>query len=88
MKEVCSCGAKFEIQRDGTTTWTEEGFKRILEVMKDWRENHRHDMPAPEPEVEEPPFIHESAGAAVERSWAPESEARPTVLLGFQRNSV
>lgn len=91
MKERCSCGAKFEIQRGGSTTWTDEGFKRILETLKDWRENHRHDMPAPEAtqdEHTEAPHIFESAGASVERSYLEHDWDRPLVTVGFRRNEV
>lgn len=85
MKEVCACGASFKYDRAGAAL-ADDRLERAYEMLKDWRENHRHEMPPTELLGEEtPPEIFESQGSAMERAWAPESESRPTVQLGFQR---
>lgn len=65
MKEVCSCGAKFEFQRpDGP--WNAESMEKVYGWLVDWRTSHRHDMPE---EALEPPLIHESVSHH-ERAYA------------------
>lgn len=79
MREVCSCTASLEIL--DVTLWSTEA---LLEAMKDWRENHRHEMPAAEPD--EAPLIHES-GSSHER-LGDEFPIQERALVGFQRNEV
>ncbi|WP_406245811.1 hypothetical protein ACI7YT_12275 [Microbacterium sp. M] len=82
MREKCSCGAKFKIVQ--RTPWTTDGFERALEAVKDWRANHRHEMPAAEPE--ELPLIHES-GSSHERLGSYLSTEND-IPFGFTRNEV
>lgn len=81
--ETCSCSASISVPVESASY-----YQRAANIVSEWRKEHRHEFPPAEPAFAEPPFIHESQGAAVERSWAPESDARPTVSLGFQRNEV
>jgi len=74
VKEVCACGASFEYTADMTIVGEVE---HVYEMVKDWRENHRHEMPESEPGD---PLIHES-GAATERAELRWDESRP--IIGF-----
>lgn len=79
--EKCPCGASIKIPVLSTghlNVWEDS-----VAILKDWRENHLHEMPA---EPEEPPFIHES-GSSHER-MADEYPVQDRALIGFQRNEV
>ena len=58
LSEQCGCGAVFSLETvSATHEWT-------MEQVKEWRIDHRHDVP--EPELEQP-LIHES-GSSHERA--------------------
>lgn len=86
MIEECSCGSRFEYVRVGGITVTDGRLERVYEMMKDWRENHRHEFPPVEATPEDPPTIVES-GSSHERI-ADEFPAQERALIGFTRNGV
>ncbi len=60
MKEVCSCGASFKYDRPAAITWDTTV---AAELLREWRRDHRHEMPEAEMEV---PTVVES-GSSHER---------------------
>lgn len=83
MREKCSCGSRFEYVRVEGMTVTDERLERVYEMLKDWRENHHHEMPEPELEV---PTVVES-GSSHER-LGDEFPLQDRAAIGFQRNEL
>jgi len=76
--ERCSCTAKFTapaLSASHATVWG-----NATALLKEWRENHRHEMPD---EPTEPPTIVES-GSSHERAFEPETHS-DRVPTGFAR---
>jgi hypothetical protein len=79
VKERCSCGAKFEYVRGEMLNG--ERLERVWEMVKDWRDNHHHEMTA---ESEGPGMIHES-GSSHERAETAYVEG-DRMQIGFRLN--
>lgn len=84
MIEKCSCSATLTI--DSASPTNEKAWRVFSEFVKDWRDNHRHDMPIGTPEAAvDIPYIHES-GSSHER--APQYlSTENDIPFGFTRNA-
>lgn len=83
MKEVCSCTASITLP-DAKPAYRDQ-WDPSMKALQDWRENHRHEMPPPESEIAESPYVHES-GSSHER--APQYiSTENDIPFGFTRNA-
>lgn len=80
MNETCACGARFEYDRTGRAL-PDDRLERVYEMLKEWRQNHRHEMPSIEPG---PPYV-DTAGALIERDTQYMSTEND-IPFGFTRN--